>query len=147
VLHGVQKYLPFITDDIVQAGVALAGGGANSIIGSCGAFSGGLMVLSARYSPRSDTLSDKEQEQLAYARRQFARFRDWFISEFSGVACRDVQLKVLGRVFNITDDRGFPDFMEYQKQSGRYCREVSKKAALKVAEIILAEKQPGKAID
>lgn len=120
--------------------MALAGGGANSVIGSCGAFSGGLMVLSARFSPRSDTLSDKEREQLAYARGKFAQFRDWFIAEFGSVACRDVQLKVLGRVFNITDDQEFQEFMEYQKQSGRYCREVYLKAALKVSEIISAEK-------
>ncbi len=120
--------------------MALAGGGANSVIGSCGAFSGGLMVLSAKFSPRPDTLSDKEQKQLAYARGKFARFRDWFIAEFGGVACCEVQLKVLGRVFNITDEQEFQEFMEYQKQSGRYCREVSKKAALKVAEIISAEK-------
>jgi hypothetical protein len=140
VLHGVQKYLPFITDDIVQAGVALAGGGADSLIGSCGAFSGGLMTLSARYSPRPDTLSDREQEQLISARRQFANFRDWFIAEFGSVACRDVQLRVLGRAFNITDERELEAFREYQKQSGRYCREVSKKAALHVAETILSEK-------
>jgi hypothetical protein len=136
----LQKYLPFITDDVVQAGVALAGGGANSVTGSCGAFSGGLMALSARFSPRLDTLSNKEREQLAHARSQFARFRDWFIAEFGSVACRDVQLKVLGRVFNIMNDQDFQEFMEYQKQSGRYCREVYLKAALNVAEVILDEK-------
>jgi len=136
----VQKHLPFVTDDIVQAGVALAGGGANSVIGSCGAFSGGLMALSARFSPRSDTLSDKEREQLTYARGKFDRFRDWFVAEFGSVACRDVQLRVLGRVFKITDDHEFQEFMEYQKQSGKYCREVYLKTALKVSEVILAEK-------
>ena len=136
----MQKYLPFITDDIVQSGVALAGGGANSVIGSCGAFSGGLMVLSAKFSPRSDLLSTKELEQLAYARSKFNQFRDWFISEFGSVACRDVQLRVLGRVFNTTDDQDFQEFMEYQRQSGRYCREVYLKAALRVAEVISQEK-------
>ena len=135
----MQKHLPFITDDIVQAGVALAGGGANSVIGSCGTFSGGLMVLSAKFSPRSDTLSEKELEQLAYARSKFDQFRDWFISEFGSVACRDVQFKILGRVYNIMDDQEFQKFMEYQQESGKYCREIAMKAALKVTEIISQE--------
>jgi hypothetical protein len=98
------------------------------------------MALSAKFSPRSDTLSDKEREQLTYARGKFDRFRDWFVAEFGSVACRDVQLKVLGRVFKITDDHEFQEFMEYQKQSGKYCREVYLKTALKVSEVILAEK-------
>lgn len=135
----MQKYLPFITDDIVQAGVALAGGGANSVIGSCGAFSGGLVVLSAKFSPCSDSLSAKELEQLAYARGKFNRFRDWFVSEFGGVACRDVQFRTLGRVYNIMDEQEFQKFMEYQQETGKYCREISMKAALKVTEIISQE--------
>lgn len=135
----MQKYLPFITDDIIQSGVALAGGGANSVIGSCGAFSGGLMVLSAKFSPRSDPLSANELEQLAYARSKFNQFRDWFISEFGSVACRDVQFKTLGRVYNIMDEQEFQKFMEYQQETGKYCREISMKAALKVTEIISQE--------
>ena len=98
------------------------------------------MALSARFSPRSETLSDEEWEQLTYARGKFDRFRDWFVAEFGSVACRDVQLRVLGRVFKNTDDQQFQEFMEYQKQSGRYCREVYLKSALKVAEVILVEK-------
>jgi hypothetical protein len=136
----VQKYLPFVTDDIVQAGVALAGGGANSVIGSCGVFSGGLMVLSARLSPRSDPLSEKELEQLSYAQSKFAQFRNWFISEFGSTACRDVQFRTLGRVYNIMDEQEFQKFIEYQRESGKYCRDIAAKAALKVAEIISQEK-------
>ena len=98
------------------------------------------MALSTRFSPCSDTLSDKERKQLAYARSKFAQFRDWFVAEFGSVACSDVQLRVLGRVFNTTDDQDFQEFMEYQKQSGRYCREVYLKAALRVAEVISQEK-------
>jgi hypothetical protein len=136
----VQKYLPFVTDDIVQAGVALAGGGANSVIGSCGVFSGGLMVLSARLSPRSDPLSEKELEQLSYAQSRFAQFRNWFMAEFGGATCRDVQFRMLGRVYNIMDEQEFQKFIEFQRESGKYCREVAAKAALKVAEIISREK-------
>ena len=97
------------------------------------------MVLSAKFSPRSNHLSAKELEQLAHARSKFDQFRDWFIAEFGSTACRDVQFKTLGRVYNIMDEQEFQKFMEYQKESGRHCSEVSMKAALKVAEMASAE--------
>ncbi len=96
--------------------------------------------MSTKFSPRSDHLSAEELEKLAYAHSRFDQFRDWFISEFGSTACRDVQFKTLGRVYNIMDAQEFQKFMEYQKESGRYCREVSTKAALKVAEIVSQEK-------
>jgi len=132
----VQKYFPFVTDDIVQAGVALAGGGACSVVGSCGAFSGGLMALSARYCPRADSLSDSELEQLDYARRKFDLFRDWFIAEFGGIACRDVQFQVFGRTYNVMDEAELQQMGEYQKELGKSCPEIAMKAAVRVAEIL-----------
>lgn len=98
------------------------------------------MVLSARFSPRSDPLPEKELEQLSYAQSKFAQFRNWFISEFGGVTCRDVQFRILGRVYNIMDEQEFQKFIEYQQESGKYCREIAMKAALKVAEMASGEK-------
>jgi hypothetical protein len=135
----VQKYFPFVTDDIVRAGVALAGGGACSVVGSCGAFSGGLMALSAKFSPRSDTLSPEELKQLARARNQFDRLRDWFIAEFGGIACRDVQLSVFGRVYNVMEDEELQQMREYQQALGKSCSEIAMKTAVKVAGILHPE--------
>ena len=136
----MQKYFPFVTDDIVQAGVGLAGGGDCSVMGSCGAFSGGLMALSAKFNPRSDILSEEELEQLAYARSQLDRFRDWFISEFGSVTCQGVQFNVFGRVYNIMDDEELEKMREYQQGLGKSCGEIAKEAALKIAEILYREK-------
>jgi len=135
----VQKYFTFITDDIVQSGVGLAGGGACSVVGSCGAFSGGLMALGAKLSPRSDTLSEKELDQLAYARSKFDQFRDWFISEFGAITCRDVQFSVFGRVYDIADDEELQKMRDYQQELGKTCSEIAMKSAIKVADILSQE--------
>lgn len=94
------------------------------------------MALSAKFSPRPDSLSAKELEQLVYARHKFDQFRDWFISEFGGVACRDVQFSVFGRVYNVLDDEELQEMREYQQGLGKSCSEIAMKAALKVAEIL-----------
>ena len=132
----MQKYFDFISDGIVQSAVVLSGGGGRATVGSCGAYSGGLMALSAKFSPRSDTLSEEEMEELEEAHSKFGEFRDWFIAEFGSVVCRDVQLKLFGRFYNFTDEQERQAFREFQEAEGRPCRQVYTKAALKVAEIL-----------
>jgi len=97
------------------------------------------MALSAKFSPRSDTLSEKEMEELDKARSKSSEFRDWFISEFGSVVCRDVQLKVLGRFFNFMDDEERQAFREFHEAQGRPCSQVTTKAALKAAELLTRE--------
>ena len=135
----MQKYFTFITDDIVQSGVGLAGGGACSVVGSCGAFSGGLMALSAKLSPRSDTLSENELQQLSYACSKFSQFRDWFVSEFGAITCSDVQFNVFGRVYDIANDEELQKMRDYQQELGKTCSEIAMKSAIKVANILSPE--------
>ena len=139
VVHGLQKYFDFINDDIVQAAVALAGGGGRATVGSCGAFSGGLMALSAKFSPRSEELSEKEIEEFDKVRSNFNEFRDWFIAEFGSVLCWDVQRRLLGRSFNLMDDEQLQAFRNFHEAHGRKCTQATTKAALKVAEILSRE--------
>jgi hypothetical protein len=124
----------FIPDDVIHSAVALAGGGSRATVGSCGVFSGGLMALSLYFSPRSDVLSEAEMETLEKARGLCNEYRDWFISEFDSVVCRDVQQKLFGRYFDFMKDadiEAFGNFPEKEK-----CNDVVKKAACKVAEIL-----------
>ncbi|MFC1864693.1 C-GCAxxG-C-C family (seleno)protein [Chloroflexota bacterium] len=141
-MHGLQKYFDFISDDIVQAAVSLSGGGARAAAGSCGAFSGGLMALSTKFSPRSEELSAKEREELDRARIKFYEFRDWFIAEFSGVTCRDVQCRLYGRFFNLMDNEERQAFRNFREVHGNRCSQVTMKTALKVAEILSREDNP-----
>ena len=63
-LHGLQGYCAFITDDMLAAAIALAGGGARSTYGSCGAYSAGLMALSAKMSPRTPAPTKEQIAEL-----------------------------------------------------------------------------------
>lgn len=94
------------------------------------------MALSAKFNPRSDTLSEKEMEELEEARSKCGEFRDWFIDEFGSVVCRDVQLKLFGRFFNFMDEQERQAFREFQETQGRPCSQVYTQAALKAAEIL-----------
>jgi hypothetical protein len=122
----------------VAASVSLAGGGSGATTGSCGAFSGGLMALSAAHSPRSETLSEPEREDSNRARAKFNEFRDWFIREYGGVSCRDVQTRLFGRYFNLMDEEGHKEFFEFIK-SGPSCNRVMTGTAVKVAQMLSQE--------
>ena len=128
----MQKYFDFISDDIVQAGIALAGGGGMATAGSCGAFSGGLMALSIKFSPRSDELSEKEIQEYHKVSSNFYEFRDWFIVEFGSVTCRDVQCGLFGRFYDLMND----EERQAKREEGKSCKPVSTKSALKVAEML-----------
>ena len=117
----------------------IAGGGACSVGGSCRAFSEGLMALSTKLSRRSDTLSENELQQLSYACRKFSQFRDWFVSEFGAIMCRDIQFKVFGRVYDIADDEELQKMRDYQQELGKTCSEIAVKSVIKVADILSQE--------
>jgi hypothetical protein len=130
----LQASFDFITDDVLHSAVALAGGGSRATDGSCGVFSGGLMALSLHFNPRSDVLSQEEMETLEKARERTNEYRDWFISEFGSVVCRDVQQKLFGRYYNFMDD---DDIKAFGKFPGKEkCNDVVKASARKVAEIL-----------
>lgn len=93
------------------------------------------MALSARFSPRSEEPSDQEMAEFNKTRLALHGFRDWFISECGGVSCADVQLHEFGRIYNFMDAT---DQKEYamSSEARQKCFAVTKKAALKVAEML-----------
>ncbi len=134
----LQKYFDFITDDIIASSVLLAGGGDRATKGSCGAFSGGLMALSARFSPRSEEPTDLEIAAFNQTRIAIHEFRNWFITEFGGITCADVQFGRLGRVFNLMNPE---ELKEFATTPGvrEQCAFVYTNAAIKVAEMLCRE--------
>lgn len=124
---------------MVRSAVLLAGGGDRATIGSCGAFSGGLMALSARFSPDSDEPTDQEIENFYRKRLHLNAFRDWFLAEFGSVVCGEVQKHQFGgRSFNFMNEKELMAFRDFPERAK--CGEVVTKAALKVAEILAREK-------
>lgn len=116
--------------------IALAGGGAGSHVGSCGAFSGGLMALSARFCPRSEELTDEELVKLEKGHPRFYEFRDWFTREFGGVNCSDVLRKLFGFSYNLNSDKERDELRKIQNELGFNCGLVIEKVAIRTAEIL-----------
>lgn len=96
------------------------------------------MALSAKFSPRSEELTEKEAEEFEEVYTNLSEFRDWFIAEFGGVVCRDVQHRQLGCSFNLMDEAGLQAFREFPEVYER-CSQVTTKTALKVAEMLSRE--------
>lgn len=135
----LQPYFEFITDDVINSGIALAGGGARATMGSCGAFSGALMALSSGLCPRSQELTDEELEELEKARTRFYKFRDWFIRRYGGVTCSNVQWRLYGRSFNLSNDKEREELAKRQKRLGIKCDLVIAKVAVKAMEMLARE--------
>jgi C_GCAxxG_C_C family probable redox protein len=120
-------------DDVFQAATGLAAGGGGTADGSCGAYSGAIMVMSSLQGRTRDAFSDRASMQKAFALAR--RLRERFIQEYGSVLCRDVQTKVLGRPYYLAD----PDeFKKFEKAGAHdvHCPEVVGKAARWAAEII-----------
>jgi len=96
------------------------------------------MALSAKFSPRSEELSEKEAEEFDEVLTNLNEFRDWFIAEFGSVVCRDVQHRQLGRFFNLMDEAELQAFRNFPEVHEK-CSQVTTKAVLKVAEILSRE--------
>jgi len=133
----LQAYCDFITDDMLAAAIALAGGGARSTLGSCGAYSGGLMALSAKLSPRTEEPTKEQIAELEKSKARFYEFRDWFVSEFGGVSCSEAIHKLFGGYYNQADEESRKALKKVQEQLGFNCQVVTAKTAVKIAEMIL----------
>ena len=96
------------------------------------------MALSAKFSPSSEEPSEKEIAEFNKLRIKIHEFRDWFIAEFGGVACKDVQRRQLGHAFNLMKAEELKEFGEFPGVREK-CAEVYTKAALKVAEMLSRE--------
>ncbi len=132
----MQESCDFITDDMVFSGVALAGGGARSTLGSCGAYAGGLMTLSAKLSPHVSGLSPEQIEELERGRVKFYEFRDWFKDEFGGVSCYEALHKLFGGYYDQADEKSRKELKDLQDRLGFNCHVVTDKTVTKLKEML-----------
>ena len=92
-------------DILFQAATTLAGGGALCTNGSCGAYSGGLLALGSEIGRSFEGMvayGDNEERDKAYELGQ--KLNDKFMECFCGVCCKEVQKRVIGRVYNLRDE-------------------------------------------
>ena len=115
VLATVQETVGVIDDQTIKASHGLSGGGALLGEGVCGALSGGLLALSAKYGRDRDKL-DKGRyiNNFKKTRELTERFRQ----EFGGVTCRELQQQFTGRTYDMWNA---DEYKAFDAARGRQC--------------------------
>jgi C_GCAxxG_C_C family probable redox protein len=133
VVAAVQDACGTRNDEILKAATGLAAGGGACTDGSCGAYSGAILVLGSRLGRERDSLED-----VGAMRRNFGlvqQLHDRFIREYGSVVCRDIQTNLFGRPYYLVDPDEFAKF-EQAGAHDKHCPEVVGNACRWVAEIL-----------
>ena len=98
VLATVQETVGYVDDITIKASHGLSGGGGLMGQGACGALTGGLMAISAKYGRERDKLdSGRGINNFKKTRDLVERFRE----EFGGITCEDLQKQFTGRTYDM----------------------------------------------
>lgn len=136
-LLAIQETFEMEDPAVFRSASGLAGGMGLTIKGPCGGLTGGVMALSQKYGRERSKIEDTERvrfKSYELARKLCQRF----IDEYGSCICQDIQRKVLGRAYNLSDPR---EYKKFEKAGGHAekCPSVVGKAASWVAEIILEQ--------
>lgn len=98
VLATVQEIAGIVDDATIKASHGLSGGGGLVGQGACGALTGGLMALSAKFGRDRDKL-DKGRyiNNFKKSKELVERFR----AEFGGITCEELQKQFTGRTYDM----------------------------------------------
>ena len=98
VLATIQETVGGIDDSTIKASHGLSGGGGLMGQGACGALTGGLLALSAKFGRDRDKL-DKGRgiNNFKKSKMLVERFRE----EFGGVTCEELQRKFTGQTYDM----------------------------------------------
>ena len=115
VLATVQETVGIVDDQTVKASHGLSGGGGLVGEGVCGALSGGLLALSAKYGRDRDKLDKgRYMNNFKKARELTERFR----SEFGGLTCKELQQQFTGRTYDMWDAG---EYKAFDDARGKQC--------------------------
>lgn len=135
VLAAIQDVLGIGSDEVVKVSHSLAGGGAISTRGTCGALNGGMMAISAVHGrDRLNFGKGVYMDAFKPAKRLFDRF----VAEFGSPICADVQTKLFGRSYDLWDPNEYAAFEAAGAHRDK-CPSVVGRTARWTAEILLDE--------
>lgn len=136
-IAAIQDALGIKDDAVFKAGSGLTAGGGISCEGSCGGFTGGVMVMSSVFGRRREKWNDDKAEKDC-AHRMARALLDRFNQEYGTSICKTIHQIIFGRNFDLRDasDR---DAFEKLGAHGDKCTSVVGKAAAWATELILEE--------
>ena len=136
-IAAIQDALNIRDDAVFKAGSGLTAGGGLSCEGSCGGFSGGVMVMSSVFGRRREKWEDDKAEKDC-AHRMSRALLDKFNQEYGSNICRTIHHTIFGRNFDLRDASDRERF-EQLGAHGDKCTSVVGKAAAWATELILDE--------
>lgn len=134
VLAALYETLDIGDTSIIKAADILAGGTTLSIQGTCGALIGGLLAISSIVGRDYEefTHGQKNRKAFYYGKKLYDRF----IEEYGSLLCTDVQTKIFGRSYRLTDRDEYAMFEKAGAHVDK-CPSVSGNAAKWTAEILI----------
>lgn len=137
VMAAIQDTTGIRNDFIFKAGSGLAGGGGLKLSGLCGGYSGSVMMMSAFFG-RVRNKIDGDREDKYSSLKMAAALNEKYVEKYGSVICREVQVKIFGRSFDLWDPI---EKKLFEKAGGHVdkCTTVVADAASWAAELILDE--------
>jgi len=136
-IAAIQDALEIRNDAVFKAGSGLTAGGGVSCEGSCGGFTGGVMVMSSVFGRRRERW-DNDKEEKDCAHRMARALLDKFNREYGSNICRTIHGAIFGRDFDLMDARDREAFEKLGAHVDK-CTSVVGKAAAWATELILEE--------
>lgn len=132
-------------DDIFKTMTGFGGGGGGLCNSGCGAYAGGIAILSWFSGRERSQFNDEDDEEVRSFHEKYRTYNlvnklhKKFIDRYGCIICRDIHMKIFGRTFYTPDPNESKKFQE----NGAYdtkCTDVVGTAAKWVTEIIIEEK-------
>lgn len=136
-IAAIQDALGVREEAVFKAGSGLTAGGGVSCEGSCGGYTGGVMVMSSLFGRRRDQWdADKAEKDCAHrmARALLNKFR----KEYGDSLCKAIHRNLFGREFDLRDASDREAFERLGAHVDK-CTSVVGKAAAWATELILEE--------
>ena len=124
-------------EGVFRAASGLADGIGLTGDGSCGALTGGCMVIGLLFGRERKDHQDMMKPMKSYL--MCKELLEDFVQQYGSNRCYDIQKKLMGRTFNMYD----PKELQEAFTSGmmEHCSGVVGRSARKAAELILAERE------
>jgi C_GCAxxG_C_C family probable redox protein len=136
-IAAVQDTLGLRNDFIFKAASGLAGGCGLFGDGTCGAYTGGSMLLSSFFGRRRSRFDDDRDEKKC-ANLMIKQLRDRYLAEYGSIICSGVQTKIFGRSFDLWSRQDREDFEQAGAHTDK-CTSVVGNASAWTMEILLQE--------
>lgn len=136
-IAAIQDALSIRNDTVFKAGSGLTAGGGVSCQGSCGGYTGGVMVMSSLFGRRwKHRDNDKMEKDCAH--RMARALMEKFHLEYGSNVCREIHADLFGRGFDLTDPKDRESFENSGAHTDK-CTTVVGNAAAWATELILDE--------